>query len=854
MKNQHPLICRIANLAATLTIAQFAAAQPALQWQRSVGGTAQDNGNAIIQTSDGGYAMAGFTKSNNGDASGHHGLGDAWVVKISNTGTLQWQKCLGGTGEDQAFSIQQTADGGYITAGYTGSNNGDVHGYHGSRDAWVVKLDGTGTIQWQKCLGGSNYDEAYSVVQTNDGGYVVAGYTASNDGDASGLHGMYDAWVVKLSGTGSIQWQQCLGGTGQDWAYAIRQTADGGYVLAANTNSTDGDVSGNHGNWDAWVLKLSATGALQWQKCLGGTAEEKAYAILQAADGGYAVAGYTESNNGDVSGYHGSRDAWVIKLNGTGTLQWQKCLGGTNFDEALSLLQTADGGYAMAGYSGSNDGDVSGNHGSYDNWAVRLDGTGGLLWQKCFGGTGSDYAYAMQQTTGGGYIMAASTQSNNGDVSGNHGGWDAWVTKLDCGNEVTVSISTDSNPSELSWEIRDSGNALVASGAPSVANGINSSTTCLGGPIAGACYSFKLMDSFGDGITGGGWELRTASGKLLLRDEFASGSQSPSATPQTPSYGSGHSFCLPAGPSQIMANECGVFTNGMYDKVYCSMVTGATQYQFEFSNPDAGYMRRIARPHNYVVFYEMVSSPLVPGVKYFTRVRTNEAGPLASAHFGAGCELGLGIAQVVQCTQLIEAPAYGHSCNETRSFNAPYNYLYAKPVTGATTYTFKITGNDGNYNSGIEFVRSTYILSLDWGIGEAPALVDLTTYQVQVRVTVNGIEGTYCGNTCNVTIDNNPGLRPRMVQGDDKPELSLWPNPSNGQHLNVAMGGLDSELTTADVRLMDVTGRVAVGTQLYVVDGVINSMIELGDAANGTYLLQIIAGDKTWTKRVVVSK
>ncbi|HRO39297.1 MAG TPA: T9SS type A sorting domain-containing protein, partial [Flavobacteriales bacterium] len=159
-----------------------------------------------------------------------------------------------------------------------------------------------------------------------------------------------------------------------------------------------------------------------------------------------------------------------------------------------------------------------------------------------------------------------------------------------------------------------------------------------------------------------------------------------------------------------------------------------------------------------------------------------------------------------------------------------------------------------NYNSGIEFVRNTYILALGWGTDEAPALQDQSTYQVQVRVTVNGIEGTYCGNVCNVTIDNSPNLGIRLTQTEGQPEFNLWPNPNNGQHLNVALSGLDSGLTTADVRLVDLTGRMVIGTQLPVAGGAINSVIELGNAANGTYLLQIIVGGKTWTKRMMVSK
>ncbi len=143
--------------------------------------------------------MAGHAQSNNGDVTGYHGGRDYWVVKLDGSGNIQWQKCLGGTGAENAYSIQHTADGGYIVAGSSLSNNGDVAGNHGGYDYWVVKLDGSGNIQWQKCLGGTNYDEAYSIQQTADGGYVVAGWAGSNNGDVSGNHSSSDFWLVKLS-------------------------------------------------------------------------------------------------------------------------------------------------------------------------------------------------------------------------------------------------------------------------------------------------------------------------------------------------------------------------------------------------------------------------------------------------------------------------------------------------------------------------------------------------------------------------------------------------------------------------------------------------------------------------------
>ena len=231
-------------------------------------------------------------------------------------------------------------------------------------------------IQWQKCLGGTNNDYAYSIQQTSDGGYIVAGNTFSNNGDVNNNHGSYDCWVVKLSATGSMEWQKCLGGSNADYATSIQQTSDGGYIVAGSTDSNNGDVSSNHGVApDCWIVKLNNNGSIQWQKCLGGNNEDRSTFVQQTSDGGYIVAGYTTSNNGDVSGYHGASDFWIIKLDAVGSMQWQKSLGGSEFERAISIQQTADGGYVVAGETRSNNGDVNNNHGSYDCWIVKLSAT-----------------------------------------------------------------------------------------------------------------------------------------------------------------------------------------------------------------------------------------------------------------------------------------------------------------------------------------------------------------------------------------------------------------------------------------------------------------------------------------------
>ena len=429
-----------------------------IAWQKYLGGLHDDVVSSIQQTADGGYVVAGYSFSKDGNVTGNHGDADFWVVKITAAGIMDWQKCLGGLGTDEASSVRQTMDGGYIVAGYTTSNDGNVTSNHGGRDYWVVKLDRSGNSIWQRCLGGSADDGALSIQQTADGGYIVAGNTDSYDGDVTGNHGTMDYWVVKLDGAGTLVWQKCLGGSGQEIAYSIQQTADGGYIIAGETASNDGNVAGNHGAFDSWVVKLDSNSNLIWQRCLGGSQNDQATSILQTADGGYILAGSTESNDGNVAGNHGGADYWVVRLYGTGTILSQRCFGGSNEDRATSIQQTADSGYIVSGYSYSNDGEVTGNQGNYDYWIIRLsssDYLGVIWWVKCLGGTRIDWADCIQQTADGGFIVAGHTTSNDGNVSGNHGDTDYWVVKLNpdtrtgstffSGNDRATSIQQTSD-------------------------------------------------------------------------------------------------------------------------------------------------------------------------------------------------------------------------------------------------------------------------------------------------------------------------------------------------------------------------------------------------------------------------
>lgn len=361
-----------------------------IQWQRLLGGNGWDYGSSIQQTPDGGYiVLASAASSRNGDVTGtnHGGYDswggrDVWVVKLTSSGEIQWQQLLGGYGNDYGESFVHTSDGGYIFVGYSfASANGDVTGTNqGASDLWVVKLDQSGSIQWQKLLGGTGFDHGFSLRQTADGGYILVGDSASSkSGTVTGTnHGGIDVWMLKLDPAGNIQWQKLIGGTGDDQAYSVDLATGGGYILfgSSKSNGTGDVISGNHGGSDIWVVKLDDSGAIQWQKLLGGRGNEIGYSGHRIAGGGYVLIGpSTSSSSGDVTDTnHGGMDYWIVQLNDQGQIQWQKLLGGSGDDNGRSVVPTTDSGYILYGNSkSSSSGDVTeSNRGSWDSWVVKL--------------------------------------------------------------------------------------------------------------------------------------------------------------------------------------------------------------------------------------------------------------------------------------------------------------------------------------------------------------------------------------------------------------------------------------------------------------------------------------------------
>ena len=376
------------------------------QWAKTYGWSSSEVAWSVGLTSDGGCVVAGWTYSSGA------GEADFWALKLRADGTVEWKKTYGGPGWEWADLISQTDDGGYALTGETTSFGA------GGGDVWALKLDAGGEVQWEKAFGGRADDLAVSMLQTQDGGYVVAGETKSFGA------GDWDAWVLKLDATGGVQWQKTYGGTGWDSSSAdpIEQTTDGGYVLTGRTSSFGA------GGFDIWVLKLDADGAIQWQKTYGGYADDEAHAIRQTADGGYAVAGFTRSFGA------GGLDVWVLKLDASGAVQWQETLGGRDGDRCWSVCATSDGGCIIAGDTASY------GAGAHDVWMLKLSADGTLQWQRTYGGHQSEWGEAVRQTADGGYYVAGGTQSFGVGYT------DLWVLKLDPQGRIpgcALGVSSD---------------------------------------------------------------------------------------------------------------------------------------------------------------------------------------------------------------------------------------------------------------------------------------------------------------------------------------------------------------------------------------------------------------------------
>ncbi|CAI8419951.1 MAG: Uncharacterised protein [Flavobacterium sp. SCGC AAA160-P02] len=405
---------------------------------KTFGGSKNDVAKSAYATSDGGFVVLAYTQSTDGDVTGKEGDSfDYWILKFDSEADLQWSKTYGGTGDDRGSDIIQTSDGGFALLGYTDSVDGDVTASQGLRDFWIVKTDAFGNISWQKSFGFSGIDQGTKILETSDNHLLLSGIldvTASggqgNFGRFSTRHAGGDYWSIKISSNGDIVWSKFYGGSFTDNPQGVIENSRNEFIIVGGSDSNDVDITNNKGSYDFWVVKSDHEGEIIWEKSYGGSEIDEARGIISSEEGSYVIVGDTRSNDQDISLNNGAADLWIIKITEDGDILWNHSYGGSSFDVPRSIAKTLDNGYIISGSSRSSDGDVSKNNGQNDAWIVKTTNDGQLVWEKSIGGSEIDFCYDSVQLNDGSLIAVGETYSSDGDILENKGFADVLIIKM----------------------------------------------------------------------------------------------------------------------------------------------------------------------------------------------------------------------------------------------------------------------------------------------------------------------------------------------------------------------------------------------------------------------------------------
>lgn len=391
------------------------------------------------------------------------------------TGTIEWLKTIGGSGEDSGSKIIATTDGGYMLVGTTNSFDGDITDKTTSdNDIWVVKLTNDGSIVWSRTYGSTLSDKGYSIIAANDGNYVISGYVSGGDKDVSEFAGSRDFWIFKINPSGDIIWENSFGYAGNDQAFDVFQTEDNGYFVSGIIDVSASNGQGNTGNprtanahagGDYWVMKLDPAGELMWSRYYGGTFTDNAYQAVETANGDFIIVGFSDSEDVDISNNKGAYDYWVVRIS-QGDILWQKNYGGSEIDIPYAISKTLDGNYIIVGDTRSADQDITNAIGNADVWAITINGNGDMLQQKSFGGTQFDTARSVATLSNGNYVVTATTRSNDGDATANNGQNDIWTILLNENLELIFEKSIGGSNFDFGeYSIESNDNKIITIGS-----------------------------------------------------------------------------------------------------------------------------------------------------------------------------------------------------------------------------------------------------------------------------------------------------------------------------------------------------------------------------------------------------
>ncbi|MFC5269460.1 T9SS type A sorting domain-containing protein [Adhaeribacter terreus] len=869
----------VTAFAITTSLSVQAQTAPAKQWDKTIGGAGFDNLTCVRQTTDGGYILGGHSESGiSGDKSQvSQGMADFWVVKTDANGVKLWDKTFGGNATETFRFIQQTTDGGYILAGTSASgiSGNKTQASKGLNDFWIVKIDALGVKQWDKAFGGSADDNIFAIQQTTDGGYILGGSSKSGiNGDKSQANvGDFDYWVVKLDGSGTKQWDKTFGGSAADELYALRQTADGGYILGGTSKSAiSGDkTQASKGLGDYWIIKIDGNGVKTWDKAFGGSGDETGlWALQQTTDGGYIMGGTSPSPiSGDkTEASKGTTDFWVVKTDGSGVKTWDKTIGGSSSETLRTMQQTSDGGYIMGGFSTSGvSGDKSEvSKGNVDYWVVKLNGSGVKTWDKTIGATNADNLHTLHQTADGGFILGGMSDSGlNGDKSQAliGGPADFWIVKLAASQtsapgDMSVSAITSvnsgcglSNQETITITVNNMGTASQSNIPVSYKIGATGTPVneIIAGPVqpnTSVTYSFTQkanLSTLGTYVI----EARTnLTGDALPSNDVSTKTVTNYATPSTPTITNSGSAALCSG-SAVTLTAASTTTGATYQwYLNGTAITGATSATYS-ANAAGNYTataivgNSCASSASNIIALTLNTTPPAPGINLTgtAAICSGDSAILTANSAVTGATFTWfnngNLIQGATSANLIIKAAGSYTAVATANG-------CASPASVARVITIKqrpvapIISKNGNLlTSSIATGNQWYKNGTAIPGAVAPTLNVSSNGAYTAKVTANGC-ASLASNTITIA---NTGINDEQ----NNLQVAVYPNPSNGLFtLNLQKGHTYTFVIT------DLTGKVIEQKTVKTK----TAQLDLSKAAKGIYLLNITSEYKTATRKLFV--
>ncbi len=848
----------IAFLLSSLFIYFLQAQSPLVkQWDKRFGWTDNESVNTLQQTTDGGFIFGGTSSSDMGGDKSQSYWGsvynkDYWIVKINAQGIKQWDKRFGGTTSDVFAILQKTPDGGYILGGTSVSDIGGdktQSSWSSSNDYWIVKIDSLGNKQWDKRFGGTREDYLTTLILTNDGGYLLGGYTYSGIGgdkteaNWDNTFNTTDYWVVKVDSVGNKQWDKRFGGTQTDMATGLLQTTDGGYMIGGySASGMNGDKS--QSNWsgasDYWIVKIDGLGTKQWDKRFGGIKEDAMFALRETRDGGYLLGGHSLSGiSGDKTAANWdstltTTDCWIIKINSVGTKQWDKTFGGKGTDNFGSIAQTKDNGFLLTGDSRSAAGGnkSENNLGYWQSWIVKTDSVGTLLWEKTLlepsvnGSISSglegiqtregDYAFARSTNAGiGGYKTQANYQS---------GTYDSWIIKY-----------SDSTSTYQPMSVNFSSTSAVCAGGPCA--GTATAAPINGVPpytyhwnlgyttptITGLClgnYTVTVTDAANTIVT---------STLHISQPLFLSSTFNQSLCQGSTYYFNGQNLASPGTYRDTLTSQHG-----------CDSIV--TLYLNAYSLPT------VTLSGNPDTICNNSSAITLTG-----------GSPAGGAFSGNGVAGGSFTPSTIGTTTITYTYTDNHSCSNTATENievdscinhnchahftlypdttTPHNWFALNQATGAGAITYNWSWGDGNTSPGAT-PSHTYSAAANYNI--CLTITDAT-----------GCTDTYCDSSTYVyktentiiTINCVFSLPTGVTEQTNEAFISIYPNPAT-ESVTISV---DESLIGSALTITDVTGRKVAGAVLSMV----NTQWSMVNFSSGVYFITVANEKGKMTKKLV---